>query len=128
MNGMFGQPKLDQCLQECQRGFGTLILIGAVGMQTIAAATGSCVVQGQVQIVAPQEPFEGAARLLSPILLARQAVGFQAGRHHPLGFHRLLVEAGAFAALRIKTVGADRYEVPAVRLRVLQFSQPAKRF
>ncbi len=105
-----------------------LILIGAVGMQTVAAPAGGRIVQRQAQIVAPEEPLEGASGFFAPAGVVCAAVGFEAGGDRGLRFNRLLIEAGAFAAALIKAVGADRDKMPFIRVRVLQISQPGEGF
>ena len=52
---------------------------------------------------------------------------FEAGGHHGLSLHRLLIEAGTHTAALIKTVGADRHKMAAVRLVSLKISQPGER-
>ena len=49
---------------------------------------------------------------------------FEASGHHGLSFHRLLIEAGTFAAAFVKTVGTDGHKMAAVRSVALQFGQP----
>ena len=47
-----------QCHQERQRGFRSLILIGAVGMQAVPATAGFRIVKRKLEIVVAQEPVE----------------------------------------------------------------------
>src|SRR5512142_2309555 len=96
-------------------------------MQAIAAAAGRWVVDREMQVVAAEEPLEGAASFLVPAFFSGDPLSLQAGRDHRLRLHRLLIEAGPFAALRIKTVGANGDKVPASCIRALQVCQPAER-
>lgn len=96
-------------------------------MQTIAAAACRGVVYREVQVVAPQKPLEGAAGFRVPAFLSGQTVCLQAGRDHGLRLHRLLVKAGPFAALLVKTVGADGDKMPPACIGSLQICQPVER-
>jgi hypothetical protein len=96
-------------------------------MQTIAAAACRRVIHREVQVVPPQEPLEGTAGFLVPSFFSGDPVGFQAGRDHGLCFHRLLIKAGTFASLRVKTIGADGNEMLSFHIRALYSGKPAKR-
>lgn len=72
-----------------------------------------------MQIVASEEPFEGASGFYVPAFFPGDSMGFKAGRDHRLRLYRLLIEAGALAALLMKTVGADGNEMPSFCIRVL---------
>lgn len=96
-------------------------------MQTITAAAARGVVEREMQVVPPQKPLEGSAGFLLPVFFSGEVVSLQTGRDHRLGLHRLLVEAGPFTALLVKTVGADGNEMPASGIRSLQVCQPAER-
>lgn len=82
-------------------------------MQAVAAAAGVGVINRQAEVVAAQEPLEGAARLLAPAGIAGEAIRFQAGGGRRLGLHRLLVEACLLAAAHIEAVRADGHKVAA---------------
>jgi hypothetical protein len=97
--------------QEGERGFGALILIGAIGMQAIAASAGGGIVERDLQIVVAEEPIECAPRFLAPAILSRDAIGLQAGGDGGAGFDGLLIEAGLLGTLRIEAVRSDRDEV-----------------
>ena len=88
-------------------------------MQTITAAACRRVIDRQVQVVPPQEPLEGTASFFMPSFFPGDPVSFQAGRDHRLGLYRLLIKAGAFAALRIKTVRTDGNEMLSFRVCLL---------
>ncbi len=94
-----------------------MILVRPVRMQTIAAAACRWVVDREVQVVASEKPLKGAAGFLVPAFFSGDPVGFQAGRDHRLRLHRLLIEAGAFAALLIKAIGADGDKMLSFRIR-----------
>src|ERR1051325_1352356 len=80
-----------------------------------------------MQVVSPQEPLEGATGFFLPIIISSERVCFQTGSHHGLRFDRLLIEAGAFAALLIKTIGTNGNKMPVSCIRSLQVCQPAER-
>jgi hypothetical protein len=80
-------------------------------MQTIATATCRRVVYGEVQVVSPEKPLESAPGLCVPAFSPSDTMSLQAGRDHRLRLDWLLVEAGAFAAPWIETIGADGNEV-----------------
>src|SRR5690349_2218703 len=96
-------------------------------MQTIPAATGRRVIDRKVQVVPPQEPLKGTAGFLMPSFFSGGSVCFQAGRDHSLGLHGLLIKAGSFAALRIKTIRADGNEMLSFCVGALYFGEPAER-
>ena len=96
-----------------------MILVRPIRMQAIAAAACGRVIHREVQVVPPQKPLEGTAGFRMPSFFPGDKVGFQTGRDHRLRFHRLLVEAGPFASLRIKPVRADGNEMLTLRVRVL---------
>lgn len=97
-------------------------------MQTIAATSGRRIIDGKVQVIATQEPLEGASRFTAPTLVAGDAVRFEAGRDHRMRFDRLLIEARAFAALPVEPIRSDRDEMSAFSMCALQICKPKKRF
>ena len=104
--GHFGERDLED-----QGRFGSLILVHAVVVQTIAAAAGCRIVQRQAKVIATEKPFERAFRLPPPLRVARGAEGIQAGGNHRLRLDRLLVEFRAFPILFVETIAADRAEM-----------------
>src|SRR5512143_3392182 len=96
-------------------------------MQPVPTTAGRRVVDGEIEIVAPDEPIEGPAGLLVPSFVPRDPIGFKAGGDHRLGLHRLLIEPGALAAAPIKAVRSDGDEMPPAGLRALQIRKPAER-
>ena len=64
----------EQCHQERQRGFRSLILIGAVGMQAVPATAGFGIVKRKLQIVVAQEPVEGRPGFTAPAIVSGYAV------------------------------------------------------
>src|SRR5437868_4473578 len=97
-------------------------------MEAVATTARGRVVNGQMQVVAPEEPFERAPRFLAPARVVADAVRLEARRHHGLRFHGLLIKARAFAAARIKTVGADGDKMMAGPVGALDPRQPVERF
>ena len=97
-------------------------------MQAVSTTACCRIVDRQVQVVATEEPVKGAPRFLVPPLITGKAMRREAGRDHGLRLHRLLVKAGTLTAASIKSIGADRYKITAVRFGSLQICQPLKRF
>src|SRR6185295_2971152 len=96
------QAEFQQGLQKRERGLRALILVGTIRMQAVSTAPAHRVVDGNVQVIASEKPFERTSRFLSPTLVSCDAGGLEAGGHHGLSFHRLLIESCAFAALMIE--------------------------
>src|SRR4029079_9212802 len=90
------QAEFQQSLKKCQRRLRALILIGTIRMQPISTAPGHRVVDGNVQIIASEKPFERSSRFLSPALVSCDAGGLETGGHHGLSFHWLLIESCTF--------------------------------
>ena len=84
-------------------------------MQAIAAAAGGRVVERLPQVALPQEPAEGAARMLEPARLTGHSVRFETSRNHGARFHGLLVEGSRRRTAPVETVRADGGEVPVLR-------------
>ena len=96
-------------------------------MQTIATTARRRVVYRQVQVVPSKKPLEGTAGFLMPDFFPGDPIRFEAGRDHRLCLHGLLIEAGAFAAALIKTIGANGDKMPPVCIGALQVCQPSER-
>ncbi len=96
--------------EEGDGGFGALIFADAIDVETVAAAARGDVVKWPTEIVASEEPIEGAAGFGEPGGIIGGLVGFDAGGNGGLGFDGLLVEFGAFLSAREKAVGADGTE------------------
>src|ERR687891_1033435 len=93
-------------------------------MQAIIATPGRRIVQWLVEVVAAEEPFEGAPGLVAPEVVTGRLEGFVAGRYRGLRLDRLLVETRPWAATTIEPVRADRHEVAVAGLLG---DQPAQR-
>ena len=93
-------------------------------MQAIPAAASRWVVHGEMQVVPAQEPLKSTLGFLAPTLFPGDTVGLETGRDHCLSFDGLLIEAGAFAAVRVEAIGSYGDEVPALSICVLQAGQP----
>ncbi len=115
----FGQGKV-----EGERRFRALVFVDPIAVQPVAAAAGAGIIERKAEIVAAQEPLEGAPGLDQPCGILRDAKRFQAGGNHGLGLHRLLIEVRARAVADVKAVAADGPEV--ARLCPLQRGQPAQ--
>src|SRR5580692_2934081 len=100
-----------QCHQERKGGFGSLVLVGAVGMQAVPAAAGHGIIERKLQIVIAKEPIEGRPSLAAPTAVPGYAVGLQAGGNRSGGLQRLLIEAGLFTTLAVEALRPDRYKV-----------------
>ena len=85
-------------------------------MQAIIATAGRRIVQWLVEVVAAEEPFEGAPGLVAPEAVTGRLEGLVAGRYRGLRLDRLLVETGPRAAATIEPVRADRHEVAVAGL------------
>jgi hypothetical protein len=88
-------------------------------MQTISTTTCRRVIYREVQVISPEKPFEGTAGFLGPLFVPGDTVCLETGRNHRLRFNGLLVEAGAFATLWIKPVGANGNEMLSICIRFL---------
>jgi hypothetical protein len=53
----------DEGQVEGEGGFGALVFVNAILMEAVAATAGAGVVEGEAEIIAAEEPFEGAPRL-----------------------------------------------------------------
>ena len=80
---------------------------GNAKVETIPAPTRRRIIDGEIQIVAPQKPLECPLGFDTPAFVACTPIGFETRRDHRLCFHRLLIKSGSFSALSIKSVGAN---------------------
>src|SRR5437660_1028725 len=94
-------------------------------MQSVTTSSRAGIVKRFSEIVPTKEPFETASRCALPVFLMRKSKSLKTGRYSSIGFHRLLIEARAFAAALPKTVRANRREMSG--FRSLRFHQPAER-
>src|SRR6059058_1840262 len=94
-------------------------------MQSVTTSSGAGIVERFAEVVPTKEPLETASQCALPVFVMRESKSLETGRDGSIGFHRLLIEARAFAAALPKTVGANRCEMS--RLRSLRFHQPAER-
>ncbi len=111
---------------ECR--FRALVFVYAIRMQTIATTPSGRVINGKVQVIATQEPLEGASRFIAPTFIAGDAVRLEAGRDHRLCFDWLLIETCTFTALPIKPIRSDRDEMSAFSMCALQIGKPREGF
>jgi hypothetical protein len=94
-------------------------------MQSVTTPSGAGVVERFSEVFPTKKPLETASRRALPVFVMRKSKSLQTSRDGSIGFHRLLIEARAFAAALPKTVGADRREMSG--LRSLRIYQPAER-
>src|SRR6266478_10012798 len=94
-------------------------------MQSVTASSRAGIVERFSKVVPTKEPLEAASRRALPVFVMRESKSLEAGRDGSIGFHRLLIEARAFAAALPKPVGADRREMSG--LRSLRIHEPAER-
>src|SRR5438094_9414990 len=94
-------------------------------MQSVATSSRAGGIERFSEIVSTKEPLETATGRALPVFVMRESKSLQTGRDGSIGFHRLLIEARAFAAALPKTVGANRREMSG--FRSLRFNQPAQR-
>ena len=81
-------------------------------MQAIAATAGLQIDQRQRQVVAAEEPREGARRGGLPFGMAIGALGRKTGRNRRRGFQRLLVKGARRLAFIAKAVRTDGRKTP----------------
>src|SRR5207249_9711093 len=94
-------------------------------MQSVTTSSRAGIVEGFSEVVPTKEPLEAASRRALPVFVMCESKSLQTGRNGSIGFHRLLIEARAFAASLPKTVGANRRKMSG--FRSLRFHQPAER-
>ena len=87
------------------------VLVGAVGMQSVAATAGLGIDQRDRQIVAAEKPGENAGGDRLPFGVAICAPGGQAGGDRRRGLHRLLIERARRLAQFAEAGGADGTEM-----------------
>src|SRR5437763_4548298 len=94
-------------------------------MQSVTTSSRAGIVERFSEVVPTKEPLETPPRRALPVFVMRESKSLETGRDGGIGFHRLLIEARAFAAALPKTVGANRREMSG--FRSLRFHQPAER-
>src|SRR5206468_8089511 len=94
-------------------------------MQSVTTSSRAGIIERFSEIVSTKEPLETASRRALPVFVMRESKSLQTSRDGSIGFHRLLIEARAFAPALPKPVGANRREMSG--LRSLRFHQPAER-
>src|ERR1700675_615299 len=94
-------------------------------MQSVTTPSRAGIIERFCEIVSTKEPLKTASRRALPIVVMRESKSLQTGRDGSIRFHRLLIEARAFAAALPKTVGANRREMSG--FRSLRIHQPAER-
>src|SRR5208282_2776876 len=129
--GFLQLAHFQECHQERQRRFRALILVGAVGMQAVAAPTRGGIIEGNLQIIVSEEPIESGPRFFAPAALPGCAISLQEGGYGGAGFDGLLVEAGFLRFLRVEAVGPDGNEVASYfaalnRREPIQSFQPGR--
>src|SRR5580704_1833329 len=77
-----GQPQ--RGMEPGNRRFGTLILVDAIRVESVAACSGPVVGDRLLEVVAAKEPFEAAACVVAPALLPGQSIDFEERIHHVL--------------------------------------------
>src|SRR6266851_8669314 len=98
-------------MEECQGGFGPLILIAAVRVKPVPATPRRGIVQGQSQIVMTQEPVEGPMKVQVPLSAIGDSFCRQARGHDGLGLDGLLIEPSPLATTGEKSIRADGHEM-----------------
>ena len=111
---------------EGEGGLGALVFVDTILMEAVAAAAGAGVVEREAEVIAAEEPFEGAFGLASPHGIPGEAEGLLAGADHGLGFDGLLIKVGTCAVLFVEAVAADGAEVTG--LGALDGDEPAEGF
>ena len=112
-----GQP-------EREGGFGALVLVGPVGMQSVTTTAGRRVVKTFSEVIGAEEPVEAAGGFGAPMAVTGAVEGFDAGADRGSGFDRLLVEFRRGASLEPEAVGADGAEATAFAALVVH--EPAQ--
>src|ERR1700745_3977979 len=98
------QAHFDQRHQERQSRFCSLVFIYALGVQTVSATTSGGIIQGNLQVIIPQEPVESGPGFLEPSILSGCTISLETRGHRSPGFKRLLVEARFLVSLAIKAL------------------------
>src|SRR5580698_6028231 len=96
-------------------------------MQSIAAATCDGIIKRKLQVVISQEPVERRPSFASPPVVTRHPVSLQTSRHCASGFNGLLIETCLFAALVIKALRTNGYEM-TVGFAMLRRQEPIQCF
>ncbi len=71
------QLHVEQCEQERQGRLSALVLVDAIGVQAVAAATCARIVERQAAVVSAEESVEGSMCLMVPMPVAGQPVRFE---------------------------------------------------
>jgi hypothetical protein len=104
---------LGQAEQVGHHGLAAAIFVGAIGMQSVAAAAGFQIDQRHRQVVAPRNHAKARVRPRLSIRHRRPRATPQAGRNRRGGLQRLLIEGARRLAPFAEALRADRPERPA---------------
>jgi hypothetical protein len=108
--GAFQQLHVREPEQIGHDGFAATVLIGAIGVQSVAAAACLDIDEGQGEIVAAQEPGKGPVGGGPPPRVTGDDERRAAGRDRRRCLEGLLVEGARGQANILETVAADRPE------------------
>ena len=96
--------RLDERKQIGHNGLTAVVLVGPIGMQTVATAAGAGINQSGRKIVSAEKPLEGDGGGSAPIQITVGTPGSQSGCNRGGRFERLLVEGPGLLTLRAKTL------------------------
>ena len=108
--GHVGCLHFEQGHQERERRFRSLVFIDAIGMKSVSASAGCCIVERHLQIVLAEKPAEDATALPQASALLRQPVYLKTGGDGGAGFDGLLIEARLLFAFGEESAGADGHK------------------
>src|SRR4030081_2225588 len=104
---LFQLAHFEERHQEGKRRFRSLVLIGAVRVQAVAASTGAGIVERNLQVVISQKPIESGPRLFPPAAPSRCKIRLKTCRNYRAGLDGLLVETSLFGFLRVEALRSD---------------------
>jgi hypothetical protein len=101
---------VDQGAEPGERRLGSLVVVGAVFEEAVAAAASRRIGEREADDVVTEEPIEGVPRAVAPRRIAGRMAGFDAGGDCGLRLDGLLVESGCGSSPAEKSAAAHRGE------------------
>src|ERR1700746_418048 len=96
-------------------------------MQAIAATARDGIIKRELQVVVSKEPVESRPSFFAPAVVTSYEVRLQTSGNRAGRFNWLLIEAGPFITLAVKSMRTDGHKV-AVHLATLCFHKPIQCF
>lgn len=97
--------------EEGERRFRSLVLIGPIDVQTVAAAAGLRVEERNSQVIAAEKPVKCPPRFPQPEFVSGCAMGLEACAEHGVRLDGLLIESRRRFSAFPKAIGANRSKV-----------------